>query len=91
MRAANLPALHLPNGDLLPSASINGWIAKQKASASDKQDDKGGYNVEKEDGEDAKLKSENTRIQARTYSHLMDTKLQPALVRLTRFRRQSYR
>lgn len=80
---ANLPALHLPNGDLLPAGAIQAWISKQRRStaASEKEDNQAGYSVEKDASEDAKLKSENTSIQIRTYNHLIDGKLQPALVR----------
>lgn len=79
---ATLPALHLPNGDLLPSSAIHAWIAKQRASAG-ADSEKAGYSVEKDgqQDEDAKSRSENTRIQVRTYTHLIDGKLQPALVR----------
>lgn len=83
--SATLPALHLPNGDLLPSAAVSGWIAKQaKAEVKGKNksnehvnDDEEGYRV---DSERDKEQEDNINIQIRTYLSLVEAKLKPALV-----------
>ncbi|CAD6586538.1 MAG: hypothetical protein CYPHOPRED_003604 [Cyphobasidiales sp. Tagirdzhanova-0007] len=79
---AILPALHLDNGDLLPSDAISGWIAKQaqackgKKKAHEKSED-GGYSLRSDTEKD---REENVNIQTRTYTSLIEAKLTPALL-----------
>ena len=91
--AATLPALHLPNGDLLPAGAISAWIAKNGPNAAGsqyeqaKEKEKDGYTVDGENkaadaGPEIKTdQQENVSLQARTYTSLVESKLQPALVR----------
>lgn len=87
---APLPALHLPNGDLLHAAAISTWISKN-GSQQDKQKKKDGYTVDSEDksvdaGAEKADQEEGISLQARTYKSLVESKLQPALVRTLRQR-----
>jgi hypothetical protein len=78
---ATLPALHLPSGDLLPSSSISKYITKEKASSQVAQGGTtdGEEGQEKDDSEKQSI-DENAHIQTRTYTSLVESKLQPALV-----------
>ena len=85
MFVATLPALHLPNGDLLPAGAISAWIAKNGPNAAGSQDEKekDGYTVDAADSAGAEKtdQQEGVSLQARTYTSLVESKLQPALVR----------
>lgn len=80
---ATLPALHLPSGDLLPSSSISNYITKEKAAAQVQTSSK---QAQQEDDEeehepsDNSIIEQNAQVQTRTYTSLVEAKLQPALL-----------
>ena len=73
MYSGVLPALHLPNGDLLPSQSIEKWINEQ-------QEHTGSKGKEREEAEGLTEKEESIAFQKKTYTALVEQKLQSALV-----------
>lgn len=73
---ASLPALHLTDGSLLPSTAISKYIAKEKAAQVPSVNDSMDVQV---DGDKLTIE-ENANLQNRTFTSLVDSKLQPALV-----------
>lgn len=87
---ATLPALHLPSGDLLPSSSISNFITKEKASPSTSSSSAAAKasstsqqhedDEEEHEPSDKSIIEQNAQVQTRTYTSLVEAKLQPALV-----------